>query len=302
MPRAVPIHYDGRTFPSQIGAGQHVAKITGRSRQICQSWLRQFNNDVQKAIEYAGTVRPKSITYEGRVYNQKDLAAHLAEITGRPRNSCRNWLQEFGNDAAKVIEYARTAPVRPQKTSVSIGGRTFPSHTAFGRYVQTNYGLAAQTVSVWLSTGRTPEQCLQRARAYRKRHRKPRQFSGEVVLFGWHFRSPFSLCTYYKIPYARFIAEWRARAPGTPVHNIPACMQALARLWEAGRLDERNRHPPEVEARLPKSCLPTNATLDKTALTAYEHRQLDCLQPEDVMTERRHGLAWLAKMRQRTAS
>ena len=37
-------------------------------------------------------------------------------------------------------------------------------------------------------------------------------------------------------------------------------------------------------------------------ISPYERRHLDCLQPEGVMTERRHGLAWLDRMRHRVAS
>jgi len=32
----------------------------------------------------------------------------------------------------------------------------------------------------------------------------------------------------------------------------------VERLRESGRLDERNRHAPEFEAKLPRSCLPLN--------------------------------------------
>jgi hypothetical protein len=72
-------------------------------------------------------------------------------------------------------------------------------------------------------------------------------------------------------------------------------MIAVARLWEIGQLDERNRPPPRIEARLPKTCLPTNAVLDEAALTAYERAVLDCLQPAEARTPRREGLAWLAR-------
>ena len=230
------------------------------------------------------------------------MAQRLAGITGRSPHVCKLWLRKFDNDIQRVIAHAAKAPTRSQ-VPITVADRTFPNHMAFAHYIQTNYGPTACAVKHWLSSWHlSPEQCLERARAYRKKHRKPVKREGEVVLFGWHFASPNALCTYYKISYPRFRAEWRARAPGTPAHAIPSCMLALAQLWELGRLDERNRHPPEVEARLPKSCLPTNPTINEKVLTTYERRHLDCLQPEGVMTERRHGLAWLDRMRHRVAS
>jgi hypothetical protein len=123
-----------------------------------------------------------------------------------------------------------------------------------------------------------------------------------MVLFGWRFRSPAALCMYYRINVDHFRTEWRARTPGTAAYAMPSVMRGIAVLWELGRLDERNRQLPEVEKRLPKSCLPTNDVLDEARLSEYERRNLDCLQPEGVVTERRHGLAWLARMRQRARS
>lgn len=306
MPRSTPIHYDGKNFPSKKALIEHLAAITGRSYNACHDWLVQFDNDADKVIAHARKARllNKSITYKNVIYPGRDkLAKHLAMITGRPYNTCKNWLNRFSDDADKVIAHAAGAIERPPSRPVSVDGKNFPSQVAFARHLHQHYGVGWFAPVQWRQKLQlTPEQCLERARAWRKKHRKPREYDGEMLLFGWHFSSAKALCTYYKIDPVRFRSEWRARPPGTPVHRIPACMIGIAKLWEVGYLDERNRHPAEVEARLPKTCLPTNDVLDEAVLDVYERRVLDCLQPADVRTPRRDALAWFDRMRQPVAS
>jgi hypothetical protein len=297
------IAYEGVDYPTQWKMAEQLAEITGYTPGTCKQLLYRFGKDPQRVIEHAAKwaeyeeKKKITITYAGVVYpTQKALAEHLGKITGRAPGTCKQLLHRFGNDPQRVIEYAATTCMR---LKVTIGDRTFPSYGAFGRHLQANYGVHFHTAVNWLSHDHlTPEQCLEHARAYRKRRRKSPERDGEMVLFGWHFRSPAGLCRYYQINPDKFRVEWRSRAAGTPVHMMPSCMRALAVLWELGRLDERNRHPPEVEARLPPTCLPRNEVLDENALTAYEHRHLDCLQSPEAVTERRTGLAWLARARQ----
>jgi hypothetical protein len=297
--RAIPLRYDGKDFPSRRALAKHLAGITGRSWQTCNRRLGQFDNDIERVIGFAGkvAVRPAKFSHAGQEFSSREeLARHVAAVVGRSWFTCREWLRRFDDDVESVIAHAAKAPTHAW-VPITIVGRTFPSQVGFARYLQKNYGVTVDAVSGWLQAKHlSPEHCLERARAYRKKHRKPYQHGGEMVLFGWHFRSPAALCTYYRISYERFRREWRERAPGTPVHAIPACMIALAQLWEMGRLDERNRQPPPIEARLPPACLPTNAVLDEAALATYERAVLDCLQPAAARTPRREGLAWLAHM------
>lgn len=307
MPRLtpIPIHYNGKDFSSRHALALHLAETIGRSWHSCEGWLRRLDNDPRKVIEHARTAHRSNITFtfEGTTYpSRTQLAKHLAELTGHPWLTCQTWLMEFDDDPRKVIEHAANA-IKNNVRPVTIDGKSFPTQAAFARYLHQHYGVGWFATGRWLSTNHlTPKQCLERARAYRKKHRKPREYDGAMVLFGWHFSSAKALCTYYKINDDRFRSEWRSRQPGMPVHRIPACMIAIAKLWEVGYLDERNRHPPEVEARLPKTCLPTNDVLDEAVLDVYERRVLDCLQPADVRTPRRDALAWFDRMRQPVAS
>jgi hypothetical protein len=172
--RRPAFHYDGKTFPSREALAKHLAEITGRSWQACVAWLQRFDNDPLRVIEHAKTARPQryTIPFENRNYTRKELAQRLAEITGRSWRTCDWWLHRFENAPLRVIEHAATAAENTLRP-VAVGGRTFPSQAAFAYYIQTHYGPSIKTMEQWLSYKHlTPEECLERARDYRQKHRK----------------------------------------------------------------------------------------------------------------------------------
>jgi hypothetical protein len=238
-------------------------------------------------------MKPKPIAYNGETFPSRTaLALRLAELTGRPAGACQKWLRETPDAPERVIERATRAPVH--SILVVVNGRTFKSKQAFYRHLHRNYGVAAQYLSIM---DLPPEAALKWAQALRKRRRQPRQIAGEVILFGWHFRSLKALCNYYGFNYDALRLEWRqAQRDGKRLYDLRRVMAGIAHQWGWEALDERNRLSPEREAKLPRSCLPLNSELDETALSPRERAALDIFQPADAMTGRRQTMAQNARL------
>ncbi len=124
-----------------------------------------------------------------------------------------------------------------------------------------------------------------------------RFLSGEVVLFGWRFRSLSALCTYYGFGYEALRVEWReAQRDGKRLYDLRRVMAGIAHQWGWEALDERNRLSPEREAKLPRTCLPLNSEIDESVLSPRERADLDIFQPADKMTGRRMTMAQNARL------
>jgi len=114
---------------------------------------------------------------------------------------------------------------------------------------------------MWLKSGLSYEECLERARKCRRRRRKSYRKIGQVALFGWRFRSLSALCRYYGIDKtAGIYDQWQqfVIGGGRPAYAVPSIMYRIARLRSWGDLDGWNRLLPEIEAKRPKYCLPIN--------------------------------------------
>jgi hypothetical protein len=241
----------------------------------------------------------RPIEFEGHSYrNRMALARHLARITGHTAEACSTMLRKLADDGSGVVARFRASD---EQSCVTVGGRTYKDKTAFFRHLQRHYGVKETTAWQWAAPsilGLSLDQIEQRAKQLRAK-RRPNQKYGEVIIFGWRFKSVSAACGYYRVGQGRGAIGCRGHIEnGKPAFEF--FLPAVARLWESGQLDERNRFPPEVEARMPKRMLPLNEVMEEVT-DAYERKWMDAYYPDNVESPRRHALRQLDRLRSMAA-
>jgi hypothetical protein len=296
----VQIEFEGKTYRSRTQLARHLAETVGRTAFACYSALSLYNDDAQKVIDRYKEVDAQGHEYVGTRYRTRaHLARYLTHLTGRSFQGCLAALALYNDDAQKVIDRYKEVDARAR---VTVNGRAYKNKAAYFQHLAKYYRIAATTAQTWHAKplNLSLEQIETRAKERAKRNpREPR--SGEIAIFGWRFRSLTAACNYYRSlgRDRNLTTRWHAHIDaGKPAHEF--FLPALARLWEAGGLDERNRFPPEVEARLPRRMLPLNTAME--AVTDEDERfYIDVLQPPEVETLRRLSLRTLARWKERAA-
>jgi hypothetical protein len=89
---------------------------------------------------------------------------------------------------------------------------------------------------------------------------------------------------------------WQPQADKGPTYTF--FVPALGRLWGNWDLDESNRFPAEVEARMPRGDLALNVDLEAVT-DPDEAFYVDALQPPEIPTLRRTASRQLEHLRKR---
>jgi hypothetical protein len=290
----VPVEFEGIRYSSRVALARYLSHLTGRTVKACTFALRANGDDGNRVIERYRRTDTKQLFHNGVGYPHRHaLARYLAHLTGRTVPACASALHKYRDDAERVLECYRRADGASQ---VVVNNRTYKNKAAFFRHLTHYYGVKAPERSHRRPSNLTLEQIEARAKQLRAK-RNPRFLSGDVTIFGWRFNSASAAFAYYRVPCARKVQRWYEHLDqGKPGYEF--FLPALARLWEAGLLDERNRLPPETEAQMPRKRRPLNGELEAVPDEA-ERSYVDALMPPEQPTLRRLAMKKLDDWRQR---
>lgn len=260
--------YAGRTYRSYKELVLKLMTLTGRSSGMLLNILRYCDGDGDAAVRWCQTHRRRlsshsraalKIQFEGREMSRYAIARELApRLPGVSATAIRDQLRLNGDDVAALMRTRESA-------QITVADITYPNRAAFCDMLHQRYRVSPRTLQQWLRQGCTPDEVMTRAKglAQRRRGRRRRQpkQQRDIVLLGWRFSSFSALCAYYgiSVPAGRRDAFEAHLLAGKTGCWFPPIAQRLARLWEAGRLDERNRWDQRTEARKPPRSLPRNS-------------------------------------------
>ena len=147
--RAIPIIYQGQTFPSLAALACHLAPLTDRSVTALKQALHRHKGDLERVLHTKP--RPKilgnPIVYQGQQFpSRRALAQHLAPLTGRSVAALQVALSRHKGDLERVL---LEKPRRKQPPLYQ--GQQFPSMTALAEHLAPLTGRSVAALQVALS-------------------------------------------------------------------------------------------------------------------------------------------------------
>ena len=284
-PTSNPISFRGIPYPTRRALARHLTSIVHRAEHTVEERLMKLRDDGEAVISYfrQSKMRPsaKILLYEGQRFNRMQLARRLAPELGRTIRAVESQLAAMNDDVIAVRAHFDQA-------NIVVDGKIYRNRTHFVRDVSRRFHIPERKVTTWSKKNLPLDEIVERASAWRRKH-KPISQPEQISLFGWRFRSMNALYSYYTGSElgSSVRQKWREHlAAGRPLCIFPLLAERIAKHWEFGDLDERNRFSAEREARMPKSCLPLNSEPEHIT-NQMERSMVDALQPPDAMTLRR---------------